>query len=68
MIQYQFAFARLGAPIGSVLVGSSEFISRAHKWRKMFGGGMRQAGHIAAAASALDNHVQRMAEDHKRAR
>ena len=59
----------LGAPIGSVLVGSSEFISRAHKWRKMFGGGMRQAGHIAAAGLfALDNHVQRMAEDHKRAR
>ena len=70
MIQYQFAFPKgLGAPIGSVLVGSSEFISRAHKWRKMFGGGMRQAGHIAAAGLfALDNHVQRMAEDHDRAR
>lgn len=59
----------LGSPIGSVLVGSSEFIARAHKWRKMLGGGMRQAGHIAAAGIfALDNHIERMSEDHKRAK
>lgn len=59
----------LGSPIGSVLVGSSEFIARAHKWRKMLGGGMRQAGHIAAAGLfALDNHIERMEEDHTRAK
>lgn len=58
----------LGAPIGSVLVGSSAFIAQAHRWRKMFGGGMRQAGMIAAAGlHALDHHVDRMAEDHERA-
>ncbi|MDG1524765.1 MAG: GntG family PLP-dependent aldolase, partial [Candidatus Thalassarchaeaceae archaeon] len=59
----------LGAPVGSVLVGSSEFIARAHRWRKMFGGGMRQAGIIAAGGLyALDNHITRLAEDHTRAR
>tara|TARA_B100001996_G_scaffold327237_1_gene274027 strand:+ start:2157 stop:3197 length:1041 start_codon:yes stop_codon:yes gene_type:complete len=59
----------LGAPVGSVLVGSSEFISRAHRWRKMFGGGMRQAGIIAAGGLfALDHHIDRLAEDHTRAR
>jgi len=59
----------LGAPVGSVLVGSSEFIAKAHRWRKMFGGGMRQAGVIAAGGLyALDNHIDRLAEDHKRAR
>ena len=59
----------LGSPIGSVLVGSTEFIARAHKWRKMLGGGMRQAGHIAAAGLfALDNHIERMEEDHTRAK
>jgi len=58
----------LGAPIGSVLVGSASFIAQAHRWRKMFGGGMRQAGMIAAAGlHALDHHVERMAEDHERA-
>jgi threonine aldolase len=58
----------LGAPIGSVLVGSSTFISQAHRWRKMFGGGMRQAGMLAAAGlHALDHHVERMEEDHSRA-
>lgn len=55
----------LGAPIGSALVGSREFIARAHRIRKMAGGGMRQAGMLAAAAShALDHHIDRLADDH----
>jgi threonine aldolase len=55
----------LGAPIGSALVGSRAFIAGAHRWRKMVGGGMRQAGIVAAAAlHALDHHVDRLAEDH----
>jgi threonine aldolase len=55
----------LGAPVGSALVGSKEFIAAAHRWRKMVGGGMRQAGVVAAAALyALDHHVDRLAEDH----
>jgi threonine aldolase len=55
----------LGAPVGSVLCGSSEIIARAHRIRKMAGGGMRQAGMLAAAGSyALDYHVDRLAEDH----
>jgi len=59
----------LGAPVGSLLVGSSEFIERAHRWRKMFGGGMRQAGVLAAAGIyALENNIQRLSEDHKRAK
>ena len=58
----------LGAPVGSVLVGSAEFIAKAHRWRKMFGGGWRQAGLLAAAAHhALDHHVDRLEEDHLRA-
>ncbi len=59
----------LGAPVGSVLVGTSEMISRAYRWRKMFGGGMRQSGILAAAGIfALENNIQRLAEDHSRAR
>jgi threonine aldolase len=59
----------LGAPVGSVLVGDSESINRAHRFRKMFGGGMRQIGILAAAGLyALDNHVERLAEDHIRAK
>jgi threonine aldolase len=55
----------LGAPIGSALCGSKDFIARAHRIRKMAGGGMRQAGMLAAAAShALDHHVRRLSEDH----
>ena len=55
----------LGAPVGSALCGSRELIARAHRVRKMAGGGMRQAGVLAAAASyALDHHVLRLAEDH----
>lgn len=59
----------LGAPVGSVLAGSAALIARAHRWRKLFGGGMRQAGVLAAAGlHALDHHVDRLAEDHARAR
>ncbi len=59
----------LGAPVGSALVGSRELIARAHRIRKMLGGGMRQAGVLAAAAlHALDHHVDRLAEDHANAR
>ncbi|OOG46639.1 low-specificity L-threonine aldolase [Polaromonas sp. A23] len=55
----------LGAPVGSALCGSRELIARAHRIRKMAGGGMRQAGMLAAAAShALDHHVGRLAQDH----
>lgn len=58
----------LGAPVGSVLVGSSSFIDRARRFRKAFGGGMRQAGYLAAAGIyALENNIERLAEDHRRA-
>jgi len=56
----------LGAPAGSALVGSRDIIRSAHRWRKMLGGGMRQAGVLAAAAlHALDHHVERLADDHR---
>lgn len=59
----------LGAPVGGVLVGSREVINEAHRWRKTFGGGMRQAGIIAAAGLyALENNRRRLSEDHVRAR
>ncbi len=59
----------LGAPVGSALCGSADLIARAFRIRKMLGGGMRQAGVLAAAAShALDHHVDRLAEDHDHAR
>ena len=58
----------LGAPVGSVLCGSRELIEQGKRWRKMLGGGMRQAGVIAAAGLyALQNNVQRLAEDHANA-
>jgi threonine aldolase len=58
----------LGAPVGSVLAGSRELIEQAHRWRKMFGGGMRQAGVLAAAGLyALDHNRSRLVEDHRRA-
>ncbi|MGY6501884.1 MAG: low-specificity L-threonine aldolase [Acidimicrobiales bacterium] len=58
----------LGAPVGSVLAGPSDFIDRAHRWRKVVGGGMRQAGIIAAAGIvALEHHVERLAADHANA-
>jgi threonine aldolase len=59
----------LGAPVGSALCGSREFIARAKRVRKMAGGAMRQAGVLAAAASyALDHHIERLAQDHVLAR
>jgi threonine aldolase len=59
----------LGAPVGSALAGSRELIARARRHRKVFGGGMRQAGLLAAAALyALEHHVERLAEDHAHAR
>ena len=58
----------LGCPVGSVLVGSEEMISKAIRIRKILGGGMRQAGYLAAAGIyALDHHRDRLAEDHRRA-
>jgi len=59
----------LGAPVGSLVAGSKEFIDRVHRFRKMFGGGMRQAGIIAAAGIyALDHHIERLREDHQNAK
>jgi threonine aldolase len=59
----------LGTPAGSALVGSRELVDRAHRVRKMLGGGLRQAGVLAAAAlHALEHHVERLAEDHANAR
>lgn len=59
----------LGAPVGSVLLGTKDHIKQARRVRKVFGGGMRQAGYLAAACSyALDHHVDRLKEDHARAR
>jgi threonine aldolase len=59
----------LGAPVGSVLLGSKAHIAKALRIRKLFGGGMRQAGFLAAAAIyALDNQVERLAEDHQKAK
>lgn len=58
----------MGAPVGSVLVGSKELIKRAARWRKTLGGGMRQAGVLAAACLyALDNHLARLRTDHEHA-
>ena len=55
----------LGAPVGSVLIGKAHFIKKAKRVRKLFGGGMRQAGFLAAAGIyALNHHVERLAEDH----
>ncbi len=59
----------LGAPIGSLIAGSKTFIDRVHRFRKMFGGGMRQVGIIAAAGIyALDHHMERLKEDHQNAK
>lgn len=58
----------LGAPVGSVVCGSRDFIREARRWRKVAGGGMRQAGILAAAGlHALEHHVERLAEDHRNA-
>jgi threonine aldolase len=59
----------LGAPVGSLMVGAADAIAEARVWRKRLGGGMRQAGVLAAAGiHALDHHVDRLAEDHEHAR
>ncbi|GIX47275.1 MAG: threonine aldolase [Candidatus Tectimicrobiota bacterium] len=59
----------LGAPVGSVIAASADFIKRARRYRKMFGGGMRQAGILAAAGLyALEHNVERLAEDHQHAK
>jgi threonine aldolase len=59
----------LGAPVGSLLISDKETINRALRIRKIFGGGMRQAGYLAAAGIyAIDNHVARLSEDHRRAK
>lgn len=59
----------LGAPVGSVLIGNQAFIAEARRVRKAMGGGMRQAGYLAAAGIyALDNHIERLREDHAHAR
>jgi threonine aldolase len=59
----------LGAPVGSVIAASADFIQRARRYRKMFGGGMRQAGILAAAGIyALEHNVERLAEDHQHAK
>lgn len=59
----------LGAPVGSLIAGSKDFVWKTHRWRKMMGGGMRQAGILAAAGLyALDHNVARLADDHKNAR
>jgi threonine aldolase len=59
----------LGAPVGSVLLGGKDFIKRSRKLRKVMGGGMRQSGMLAAACIyALDNHVSRLKDDHRRAK
>ncbi len=56
----------LGAPIGSLLLGKQPFIKQARRFRKVFGGGMRQAGYLAAAGIyALDHHIERLEEDHR---
>ena len=58
----------LGAPVGTLLCGDKDFITEARRWRKTLGGGMRQAGIIAAAGLyALENHIERLAEDHANA-
>ncbi len=59
----------LGCPVGSLIVGSRSFIDRAHRFRKVFGGGMRQAGILAAAGLyALEHHRKRLVEDHQNCR
>ena len=65
-----FCFSKgLGAPVGSILCSDAETIAKAHKYRKIIGGGMRQAGVIAAGALyALENNVERLREDHKNAK
>lgn len=59
----------LGAPVGSIIAGTEDFIKKTHYYRKAFGGGMRQAGILAAACIyAVENHFERLSDDHKNAR
>ena len=59
----------LGAPVGSLLIGDSGFIKKARRVRKVLGGGMRQIGYLASAGIyALDNHIERLKDDHRRAK
>jgi threonine aldolase len=59
----------LGAPVGACLAGSAAFIEEAWRWKQMLGGAMRQSGIVAAAGLyALDHHVERLADDHARAK
>ena len=59
----------LGTPVGSILIGEENFIKRSRRIRKVFGGGMRQAGYLAAAGIyALDHNIERLADDHHRAK
>ncbi len=59
----------LGAPVGSAICGTKEFVTKAHKWRKVFGGGMRQSGILAAGALyAVQHNIARMKEDHEKAK
>jgi threonine aldolase len=59
----------LGAPVGSLVVGSADAMAEARVWRKRMGGGMRQVGILAAAGlHALDHHIERLADDHEHAR
>jgi threonine aldolase len=59
----------LGAPIGSIMLSTKEIVARARVWRKRYGGGMRQVGLLAAGAHfALDNNINRLSEDHRRAK
>ena len=59
----------MGCPVGSILLGSSDFIARARRVRKVFGGGMRQVGYMAASGIyALNNHINRLETDHTHAR
>ena len=59
----------LGAPVGSVVAGTNDFVRRAHRYRKMLGGGMRQAGIIAAGGLyAIEHNIPLLAEDHRRAK
>jgi threonine aldolase len=65
-----FCFSKgLGAPVGSIVAGSADFIKKVHRYRKMLGGAMRQAGILAAAALyALEHNIERLAQDHENAR
>ena len=59
----------LGAPVGSMIAGTVEFINKVRRYRKMYGGGMRQIGFLAAAGIyALDHHIERLSEDHRKAK